>query len=267
MSQSHPPDGTARNKQPITIALLGPFTIWSPPTAGASRLNAKEKSLLAYLALHKGRLVARETLRRLLWSDSSDTKGRHSLSQALYVMSRALPNWLHCNNAHITVALNSLVTDIDVAKTYAAEGKLTELSSLLRGEFLSDVTSGAPEFEDWKDTVQRDLFREIEVRVAEAAQRCPDEHARRVHESILNLTGKMPDCILLREVEQALYARISRLPKDLRDQEVQKFEEITSIPFLGRKKELDALCSFWKSACSNRDCWPNSASRRSKMPV
>src|SRR6202000_2125512 len=58
---------------------------------GERRMPTRKTAALAgYLAMHPGKRVARDTVARLLWGDKNDTSARHSLSQAISEVRRAL---------------------------------------------------------------------------------------------------------------------------------------------------------------------------------
>src|ERR1700745_1673755 len=53
------------------------------------RLPRKADALLALLALHPGRPIARETVADFLWTDRGLEQARHSLRQTLLVLRRS----------------------------------------------------------------------------------------------------------------------------------------------------------------------------------
>ena len=52
--------------------------------------SAKSRALLAYLALNTGRQHDRSQLAALLWGEQSESRARHSLTQALSTLSQTL---------------------------------------------------------------------------------------------------------------------------------------------------------------------------------
>src|SRR5688500_10433858 len=72
------------------LALLGRFKIINPPSS-VQNLNIKQKALIAYLAAHPSKEVPRDQLADLIWEHASAKNARHSLSQAIYGISKVLP--------------------------------------------------------------------------------------------------------------------------------------------------------------------------------
>ncbi|HEX5506272.1 MAG TPA: BTAD domain-containing putative transcriptional regulator, partial [Thermomicrobiales bacterium] len=74
----------------LALALLGPFeaTLAGTPVAGFG--YDKVEALLAYLAVEADRPHRREALAGLLWPEQEERAARHSLSQALSTLRRAL---------------------------------------------------------------------------------------------------------------------------------------------------------------------------------
>jgi DNA-binding SARP family transcriptional activator len=67
----------------FNLTLFGGFIFSKADGEEIYIANAKERALLAYLALHPGKPLARSHLAGLLWGEQSERRARHSLSQAL----------------------------------------------------------------------------------------------------------------------------------------------------------------------------------------
>jgi DNA-binding SARP family transcriptional activator len=74
----------------LSIALLGTFEVELDRRPVTQFGTEKTRALLAYLAVESARPHHRAALARLLWPDSIESAGRHSLSQALHVLRQAL---------------------------------------------------------------------------------------------------------------------------------------------------------------------------------
>jgi predicted ATPase/DNA-binding SARP family transcriptional activator len=81
----------SRKETPLLeLSLLGPFQASRDGRPVAGFAYDKVRALLAYLALEGDRPRRRETLAALLWPDQDERAARHSLSQALWSLRRAL---------------------------------------------------------------------------------------------------------------------------------------------------------------------------------
>ncbi|HSK31459.1 MAG TPA: hypothetical protein VLA17_15975, partial [Candidatus Limnocylindria bacterium] len=97
------------------ISLLGGFRAWLAPDAPIDIQSKKAQALLAYLALHPGKVIFREKLTALLWGDSSEEQARHSLSQGLFGLKKVLAGAAECllTNGK-TVTLDPVKIEVDV---------------------------------------------------------------------------------------------------------------------------------------------------------
>ncbi len=86
--------------------------------------GAKQKALLAYLALQEGRPVAREVLADLLWGDRFEQQARQSLRQALFRLNRSLEtagaNFLEFREDTVALAVEKFSVDALNFKIWAA---------------------------------------------------------------------------------------------------------------------------------------------------
>src|SRR5262245_23523504 len=106
------------------------------------------------MACRAGENQPRERLMALLWSDRGDTQARHSLSQTLTSIRRALGDTAILAMERDTVVLSPGSVDADVAtfQRLAASDALTDLraaADLYRGPFLDGFKLRDPAFEDW----------------------------------------------------------------------------------------------------------------------
>jgi TolB-like protein/Tfp pilus assembly protein PilF len=161
----------------IKLVLLGGFSAQRPDGSVLALPTRKAEALLAYLACRPGEPQPRERLTALLWGDRADEQARHSLSQTLTSIRRAL------NGAasllvvdRDTVTLNPDLADIDTAtfrRLAASEspGDLHAAADLYRGPFLEGLKVREAAFEEWLQQERAQLF-ELSVKVLMDLGRC-----------------------------------------------------------------------------------------------
>ncbi|HEX7008082.1 MAG TPA: PAS-domain containing protein [Alphaproteobacteria bacterium] len=146
--------------------------------------NRKDQALLAYLALHAGRPVARDRLVGLLWADSDQSAARHSLRQSLSTLRKvvgAAPEERLVTGADtVTLAHGSLTVDVLSFRRAIARGDRAALSdalALYTGDLLDGFSAGEEAFDDWLDT-ERNALRHSAARafavLAEAHRQAAD---------------------------------------------------------------------------------------------
>lgn len=123
--------------------------------------NRKDQALLAYLAMQSGKAVPRTTLASLLWGEFDDAAARHSLSQSLTTLRKALPGKDALVAGKHSVSLRPAPFTVDALRFLALTNELgikslDEALSLYRGEFLDGLIVGEEQFEDW---LQRERHR------------------------------------------------------------------------------------------------------------
>jgi DNA-binding SARP family transcriptional activator len=74
----------------VHLSLLGGFEARLEPGPTLTMRTRKNEALLAYLALHPGRIHRRESLAAMLWGGASEEQARGSLRHALYELRRVL---------------------------------------------------------------------------------------------------------------------------------------------------------------------------------
>jgi tetratricopeptide (TPR) repeat protein len=216
-------------------------------------LNAKNRGVLAYLGTVAGSTgaVPRETLRRLLWPDVPERKGRHSLTQSIYALNKALPGWLESDSQHVRLRVERGVIDVNYARYIAVNGPLQVLPELLGGSFLADVSTDAEEFEDWKDSMNFDFYRDIEVKACEALRACQLTTPQTGHEIALRLAEKIVGSKLVRETERSLYSRTEAKQSAALVTTSNSTLNLAT-PFLGRHHELNKLAETWNEALQGK---------------
>src|SRR5262245_44717292 len=138
----------------LHLRTLGGATLSSEGTVLEGPASQRRRiALLSLLAVGGSRAVSRDTIISLLWPDSEPERGRHALSQWLFLLRRDLGvadlvlggNDLRLNPERITAD----VIDFDVAVTKRDHATTARLytGAFLDGFLLSD----AGEFERWVD--------------------------------------------------------------------------------------------------------------------
>jgi len=139
----------------IRLTLLGGFAARRSDGAAVTLPTRKAEALLAVLACRPGEAWRRECLTALLWSERGDRQARHSLSQTLTSIRRAL------NGAdplllaeRETVALAPDAAEVDVAELQrlAAGDTADDLAAALdlyRGPLLDGLKLSEPGLEEW----------------------------------------------------------------------------------------------------------------------
>jgi TolB-like protein/DNA-binding SARP family transcriptional activator len=155
----------------VELRLLGTLQLSAPDGRDLSIVARQPKrvALLAYLtaAVPTG-LQRRDTLLALFWPELPAANARAALSQALYVLRKALGEQTVLTRGDEEVGVSREVVSCDVNAFEAAldAGKHEEALALYRGELLNGVfLSDAPEFERW---VERERER-LRGRAADAA--------------------------------------------------------------------------------------------------
>ena len=160
------------------IRLLGGFQVLRDGAPRERFESQRVRALLAYLARHRDRQIARALLAGLLWPDESTATARHNLRQAIYNLRLALgagrgsaSTALIADHQALRFAPEAdLWFDVDaferaVAAGLEAEGsvrvrELARAAELYRGDFLVGFHLEASEgFEEWL-SAERERLRE-----------------------------------------------------------------------------------------------------------
>jgi adenylate cyclase len=149
----------------LKVQFLGALT-FSVGDRVLSGLPKKAQALIAYLAAEPGRLISRERLADLLWSDCASDTGRHRLRSALL----AVRNALGIENLIIAAEGDGLrlirastwadIVEFEHLANAQDERSLSAAANLYQGEFLTDLPSISPVFDEWAQ-LQRARLLEI----------------------------------------------------------------------------------------------------------
>ena len=120
----------------------------------------KRTALLAYLAIRGKEYQSRDTLIALFWPESTETSGRHSLSQAIYKLRDAVGADVITTRGDVAVgiALDLVYCDALAFAKAISDGLFAEALDLYKGDFLAGfLVDGLDEFERWVATIRTDL--------------------------------------------------------------------------------------------------------------
>jgi DNA-binding SARP family transcriptional activator len=132
------------------LRCLGEAALRSPTGELMHFRSRKHLALLIYLALNADRAHRRERLAGLLWSDSDDSKARHSLSQALYAVRRLLNGAVRIEGEDLELEPSRLKVDVHELERLLQTGDAAAAASLYRGDFLEGFwLRGAHAYEQW----------------------------------------------------------------------------------------------------------------------
>jgi DNA-binding SARP family transcriptional activator len=149
--------------------LLGP----EGPVQGRAA-HRRRLALLAILAGAPGRTVGRERILGYLWPDQPSDAGRHQLSEALYVLRKAIGEGAFVT-AGDEVGLNPALVSTDLAAFRAAmaEERFRDAVEAYRGPFLDGFyVSEAPDFERWVEEERSSLAEACAAAREALAERC-----------------------------------------------------------------------------------------------
>ena len=120
----------------LTIKLLGQFAVVDGEGSPVTIAGAKQRALLAYLALTVGKPTSRDRLMSMLWGDRFDEQARQSLRQALTKLRKLANNGKSILQTDgDTICLDADAVDVDAVAfehlagdpTPEALGKAVEL--------------------------------------------------------------------------------------------------------------------------------------------
>ena len=140
----------------IQVKLLGSFEARSGATGCITFPTSKTKALFAYLAMAQDQGQSRERLSTLFWGETSDTRARANLRQALTRIRQSLPTHARggvvAQHGSINLDTRAFPTDTQeferLSHSPSIEG-LEQAAALYRGDLLEDLSIDAEPFETW----------------------------------------------------------------------------------------------------------------------
>ena len=138
----------------LVVRCLGRFRLEDQSGSQLHLRTRKARALLATLALD-GRLMSRDALADLLWSDRGEAQARSSLRQTIFELQHFGGKddpILIVERDELAVRRTSLITDIELIREAASDGDWARLLALLEGAepgLLSDLDGLDAEFDNW----------------------------------------------------------------------------------------------------------------------
>ncbi|MFN2397731.1 MAG: BTAD domain-containing putative transcriptional regulator [Gemmatimonadaceae bacterium] len=148
---------------------------------GGAHSRRRRLALLAYLAAADGAAITRDKLIALLWPESDEASGRHSLSQLVYSLRHDVPaGAIDVDTETVRLNAAALPSDVHAFDEALRTGKLEDAVAEYRGPFLDGFHVGeAPELGRWIEEERGRCAgacgRALE-RLADAAEKAGDCH-------------------------------------------------------------------------------------------
>jgi DNA-binding SARP family transcriptional activator len=131
---------------------LGPVALTGPDGMSLDLRTRKLLALILLLARQTGKPMSRDGLIELLWPGDSEKKARHSLSQSVSLINKALgvEAIASADKDRVVLRPNVLWLDANAFERSAANGDQAEARRLWRGTLLEGIwIQRAPGFERW----------------------------------------------------------------------------------------------------------------------
>ncbi len=276
---------------PVFCRVLGPLRVTvAGADAPAELLWRKHVALLVYLARSPRKSRTREHLIGLLWSDRDERQARHSLSEALRVLRRALgEEGVVADVDQVRLAPDAVALDCDGFTELCQRGDWIAAAALVDGEFLEGLAiPEANDFENWlaaeralwraqaldallqgvaADLARGDATSAARVGLRAVALDGTSEPAARAAMRALTLAGDRAAALrvaakLAQALRESLNAEVSeetaRLAARIRDTRVGRRvvaappDARPRPPLVGRSVELASLTAAWQRARSGR---------------
>ncbi len=275
----------------VYCRVLGPVRVTvAGADAPAELLWRKHVALLVYLARSPRKSRTREHLIGLLWSDRDERQARHSLSEALRVLRRALgEEGLVADVDQVRLAPDVVTLDCDRFADMCQRSEWTTATVLVDGEFLEGLAiPEANDFENWlaaeralwraqaldalvqgvaADLARGDAGSAARLGLRAVALDRTSEPAARAAMRALTLAGDRAAALRVADdLAQALHEMLSAEPSEetarlaarVRDTRVGRRvvaappDARPRPPLVGRSVELAALTAAWQRARSGR---------------
>lgn len=145
------------------LLLFGGFRLININSETLVPASRKAKALLAWLAVNPDQQHPREKLAAVLWPDSDEAQGRHSLRQALAELRKVFPD--DSGPLHTTkewIALDSQQIEVDIHRfnslmLQADTQALDQAIELYKGEFLEGCNPHSDSFDEWLSSYRTDF--------------------------------------------------------------------------------------------------------------
>ncbi len=153
---------TAVTPRRFTYSVLGPAILTGAGGARVGLRTRKIAALLYLMARQPGVAVSRDWLVELLWSEDEPRRARHSLTQGVSLINKALGREIvvAAGKDQLRMLEGSLELDVAWFERHIAEGRPEEARSLWRGALLDGLwIQRAPNFEQWLGEERNRLVR------------------------------------------------------------------------------------------------------------
>ena len=141
--------------QKFKLMLFGGFRLVNADGELVMPHARKAKALLAWLAMNPDQQHLREKLAAVLWPDSDEVQGRHSLRQALGDLRKIMPgdaeplcttkDWILLDSKQIAID----VVEFERVLVQADTAALDQAIELYKGEFLEGCNPNSDSFDEW----------------------------------------------------------------------------------------------------------------------
>ena len=137
----------------VDVSLFGGFGLLVDGLSRGASVPRRLGAILAILAVHGHRGIARDRLLHLLWSDGDPERARHALNQSLYALRRLLGvDDAIVGTAQLSFNAERVRTDVDQFERALAARDPGGALDVHRGPLLDGfAVAGAPELERWVD--------------------------------------------------------------------------------------------------------------------
>jgi PAS domain S-box-containing protein len=237
------------------MTTFGGFALHAPSGEPVAVSTRKQMALLAYLAMHAGRVMHRATLSTWFWGNDDEERARHSLSQALYGLKRLLGSTVICGrgqmvwlaDGHIRVDALELAR---LANDRSAEA-LSTVEQLYHGDFLAGLEIGEDSFDHWRlgeqERLRRIAHRSLDTLISSGSMGLLDHDALlRASRSLLRVDpfDEQAHCRIME-----IYAR-----QGVRNMAIAHFQKLTAD--LDRELDLqpsERLVDAYRAICENTE--------------
>lgn len=228
----------------VLISTLGNFSVQRSGRSIPLR-SAKDKALLAYLAINSGRFFTRVQLADLLWGDNSEKPARHSLNQALYSIRRLLPDIITVNRQGVVCDPALVSTDLDEVTKDIHANDIAAAIQRIRGTFLCDLDiRDSDQFEEWRSNTNRTVFRTYDQLISRKVTDCEATNLR-PGQLPLSAVDELPLTIAAVNTKEEL--NVAENHKTFTFESPDLHAAFVP-PFVGRTQHLDKLHALWTSA-------------------
>ncbi len=164
------------------LLLFGGFRLLTSQGDTLTLASRKSRALLAWLALNPDQQHPREKLAAILWPDSDEAQGRHSLRQALAELRKVLVDDTGPLSATKEwILLDSKQIDVDIQQFNAciAQGDskaLEQAIDLYKGEFLEGCNPHSDSFDEWLAVYRTDFSIKAAAILEQRQLECLEQH-------------------------------------------------------------------------------------------